>query len=122
MQGSGPALVIERALADAAGETALPFSVVAVQDRSGLDQRGRRDHEAVRLDEAEPFEVGAGVRVGGGHSSIGQVTATEILCLEQCPMFLSKFLTLMRCVNHPPWFRNNLHISKVIFQLAIVGI
>ena len=66
--GLWSALVVKFAFADAAGQTALSFRVMAVQERSGLDQRGRRDHEAVRLDEAEPFEVGAGVGGGGGHT------------------------------------------------------
>ena len=39
---------------------------VRVQDRARLGQRGSRDHEAVRLEEAEPFEVGAGIGVGFG--------------------------------------------------------
>ena len=59
--------MVELAFADAAGQAALPLRILSVQERSGLDQCGRRDHEAVRLDEAEPFEVGAGVGVGGGH-------------------------------------------------------
>ena len=62
--------MVEFALADAAGQTALTFRILSVQERSGLGQRRRRDHEAVRLDEAEPFEMGAGVGVGGGHMAI----------------------------------------------------
>ena len=75
--GLRSAPVVERALADAAGQTALTFRVVAVQERSGLDQRGRRDHEAVRLDEAEPFQVGAGVGVGGGHTPLTPCPARD---------------------------------------------
>ena len=60
------ALVVKFVFADAAGQTALTFRVVAVQDHPRLDQRGRRDHEAVRLDEAQPFEMGAGVGIGAG--------------------------------------------------------
>ena len=61
---------VELTLADASGQPALPFRILAVQDRARLDQRGSRDHEAVRLDEAEPFEVGAGVGVGDGHVAV----------------------------------------------------
>ena len=58
---------VERALLDATREPVLPFRVLPVQDRPRLRKRRGGNHEAVRLDESEPFEVGAGVGVGGGH-------------------------------------------------------
>ena len=58
---------VELALLDATGETVLPLRVLPVQDRPRLRERRGGDHQAVRLDEAEPFEVGARVGVGVGH-------------------------------------------------------
>jgi len=52
---------------DAAEQAAPPLYVLPVQDRPCLRERRSGDHEALRLEEAEPFEVGAGVGVGGGH-------------------------------------------------------
>lgn len=48
----------------------LSFDVVTVEDGAGLDQRGSGDDQAVRLDEAEPFEVNAGVWIGRGQGVI----------------------------------------------------
>ena len=58
----------DRPLVDAAGESPLPLRILTVQDRSCLDQRRSRDHQSVRLDESEPFEMGAGVRVLRRHA------------------------------------------------------
>ena len=68
----------DRPLVDAPGEQRLPLRILAVQDRSRLDQRRSRDHESVRLDEAQPFEVGTGVRIGSGHTSAGFGTDAEV--------------------------------------------
>ena len=46
----------------------LTVGILPIEDGARLDQRGGGDHEAVRLDEAEPFEMGAGVGVRGGHA------------------------------------------------------
>ena len=46
---------VERALANAAKQPALPLRILPVQDRTRLRERRSGDHEAVRLDEAEPF-------------------------------------------------------------------
>ena len=58
----------DRPLFDAAGEQPLPLRILTVQDRSRLDQRGSRNHQTVRLDETQPFEVGACVRIWRRHS------------------------------------------------------
>ena len=58
---------VKLALLDAGEKLPLPFHVLLVQDRPRLRERRGGDHEAVRLDESEPFEMGARVGVGGGH-------------------------------------------------------
>ena len=58
----------DRPLVDAAGEQPLPLRILTVQDRSRLDQCGSGYHQAIRLDEAQPFEVGACVRIWRRHS------------------------------------------------------
>ena len=89
---------IEHALPDAADQSPLPFRILAIQDRSHLGHRGRRNHEAVRLDEAEPFEVGASVGVGCGHVAGNDLSvsrsAAEILHAEQLLVRWSEVLAI----------------------------
>ena len=58
----------DRPLVDAAGEQRLALCILTVQDRSCFDQRRRRDHQTVGLDETQPFEMGACVRILRRHS------------------------------------------------------
>ncbi|WP_322495168.1 hypothetical protein [Chloroflexus sp.] len=57
-----------RVIAEAVAQQALALAVIAGQNGAGADQgRGRDDH-AGRLDEAEPFEMGKDVGIGGWRS------------------------------------------------------
>ena len=124
--GLRSAPLVELALADAAGQTVLPFSILPVQDRSRLDQRGRRDYEAVRLDEAEPFEVGAGVGVGGGHVAVNDLSvsrsAAEIPHAEEFLVRWSEVLAISCRIDSPLGTRNDVPVSEVVHQQGIVRV
>lgn len=60
---------IEFALAEIISQPVLTFGILPIEDGARLDQRRGGDHEAVRLDEAESFQVGAGVGVGSQHGA-----------------------------------------------------
>ena len=117
---------VELPFAEAAGQPALPFRIPPVQDRSRLRERRGGDHQAVRLDEAEPFEVGAGVGAGGGHRSIRPDTAAEVFRLKQLPVFggviPAMFLVMLCRVYLSLRFLNYFGIHKIILQPAIVGV
>ena len=85
--GLGIASWQHHALVDAPGEQRLPLRILAVQNRSRLDQRRSRDHQSGWLDEAQPFEVGTGVRIGSGHASEGFGTDAEVFRVEQRSVF-----------------------------------
>ena len=50
-------------LVDPTVKQRLPFHIVPIENGPCLDQGGSRNHKAVGLDEAEPFEMGTGVWV-----------------------------------------------------------
>ena len=60
-------LGIESAIVDARAQEPLPLDVTPVEDRPGAHQRRRRNHEARRPDEADPFEVRQDLGVQLGH-------------------------------------------------------
>ena len=65
--GFGFAYRRERALFNAARQQRLSLSILPVQDRPRLDQGRSGDHQTVRLDESQPFEMSAGVRIWRRH-------------------------------------------------------
>ena len=117
---------VEHALPYAADQSALPFSILPVQDRSHLDQRGRRDYEAVRLDEAEPFEVGAGVGVRGGHVAVNDLSvsrsAAEIPHAEEFLVRGPEVLAILGRIDSPLGTRNDVPVSEVVHQQGIVRV
>ena len=81
-------------LVDPAVEQCLPFHVVPIEDGPCLDQGGSRDHKAVRLDEAEPFEMGTGVWVRPYHPSTAPTTSTKPTSIQQVLVVAREPLTL----------------------------
>ena len=124
--GTGVARRVEHALPDAANQSALPFRILAVQDRSCLDQRGCRDYEAVRLDEAEPFEVGAGVGVGGGHVAVNDLSvsrsAAEIPHAEEFLVRGSQVLAIPCRIDFPRWGGDDVPVLEIIPQQVVVRV
>ena len=66
--GLRPNLGVELALLSGLTKEALPLSVASVKDRPRPYQGWRRDHQASRLNEANPFEVGDDLWVKLRHS------------------------------------------------------
>ena len=122
--GLGTAGGVKLALLDATGETVLPFHVLPVQDGSRLRERRGGDHEAVRLDETEPFEVGAGVGVGGGHVAVAGLSvlrrAAEVLHSEQLPVRWPKVLAVSGGKDPPPRGGNDVPVPEVVHQQVVV--
>ena len=115
---------VERALADAAKQPALPLRVLPVQNRSRLRECRGGDHQAVRLDEAEPFEVGAGVGVGGGHVvgtglSLPKRTA-EIPHAEQLPVRWPEVIAVSGGKDSPAWGGNDVPVPEIAHQQVVV--
>ena len=117
---------VEHALADAADQSALPFRILPVQDRSRLDQRGRRDHEAVRLNEAEPFEVGAGVGVRGGHVTANDLSvsrsAAEIPHAEEFLVRGPEVLAIPCRIDFPQGAGDDVPVLEIIHQQIVVRV
>ena len=121
-----PARRVELALADAAGKPALPFGVLAVQDGSRLRERRGGDHEALRLDEPEPFEVGAGVGVGGGHVAVAGLSVprrtAEVLHAEQSLVRWTEVLAIPRRVDLPRRAGDDVPVPEVIHQQFVIRV
>ena len=117
---------VEHALPDAADQSALSFRILPVQDRSHLDQRGRRDYEAVRLDEAEPFEVGASVGVGGGHVAVDDLSvsrsAAETPHAEESLVRGPEVLAIPCRIDSPRGARDNVPVLEIIHQQIVVRV
>ena len=112
---------VERALANAAKQPALPLRVLAVQDRPRLRERRGGDHQAVRLDEAEPFEVGARVGVGGGHARrVGLCRPAKSAIAEEAAVRVRHLFVLGGRVDLATGIRNDLAILEVHDQRCIV--
>ena len=116
----------EHAVPDAADQSALPFRILPVQDRSRLDQCGRRDHEAVRLDEAEPFEMGAGVGVGGGHMAVNDLSvsrsAAEVPHAEEFLVRGPEVLANLGRIDFPRWGGDDVPVLEIIHQQVVVRV
>ena len=115
---------VERALANAAKQPALPFRVLPVQDRSRLRERRGGDHQAVRLDVAEPFEVGARVGVGEGHVAVAGLSvlrrAAEIPHAEQLLVRLPEVLAVSGGKDSPAWGGNDVPVPEIVHQQVVV--
>ena len=119
--GLRPARGVEHTLADAAGKPALPFGVLPVQDGSRLRKRRGGDHEPLRLDEAEPFEVGAGVGIGGGHARrVGLCRPAKSAIAEEAAVRVRHLFVLGGRVDLATGIRNDLAILEVHDQRCIV--
>ena len=108
-------------MVDAPGEQRLPLRILTVQDRSRLDQRRSRDHQAVRLDEAQPFEVGTGVRIGSGHTSAGFGTDAEVFRVEQRSVFSREVTIGTRRVDSSGGMDHR-RIHEVSLQTGVIRI
>ena len=124
MQGSAPRAGSSSRSLDAAGEPVLPLRVLPVQDRSRLRERRGGDHQAVRLDEAEPFEVGAGVGVGGGHVGVVGLSvlrrAAKIPHAEQLPVRWPDVLAVSGDIDSPAWDGNDVPVPEIVHQQVVV--
>ena len=112
----------DRPLVDAAGESPLPLRILTVQDRSRLDQRRSRYHQSVRLDEAEPFEMGTGVRIGSGHTSACFGTDAELFRVEQRSVFSREVTIGTRRIDSSRGIGDHLRIQEVSLQTGVIRV
>ena len=115
---------VERALLQAAGEPVLPFRVLPVQDGPRLRERRGGYHQAVRLDEAEPFEVGAGVGIGGGHAAVAGLSlpgrTAEISHAKQPLVRWTEVLALPCRIDFSRRTVDDVPVPEVIHQQCVI--
>ena len=111
----------ELAFLGAAGEQRLPVGILAVDERARLEQRRRRHHQTVRLDVAQPFQMGAGVRISSRHRSTG-LPAAEVRRLQQRLVMVREPPVRTRGIDAPLHTGDHLPVREVMLQQFVIGI